>query len=324
MASYLITGSSGFVGLHLCAQLQASNNKIATLSRKRDSPHGGKQHWHIDLLAQTLPIELLTGVDVVVHLAGLAHQPATHGNNPQPYFDLNRDATLKLAKAASEANVKKFLFVSSVKAAQYDRAHEPNDETISALPDDAYGLSKRQAEQALLQLPAKDMEIVIVRPSLIYGAGVKGNLHNMLRGVGAGWFPIISGGGVRSMVSLHDLCAALVALSTADGVANEIFIVTDGERYTIERIATAMRAAYAKRGNGLRLRVQDLRRVAALNNAVKRRLGVALPINTVIAKLCDSEWYSSAHLRQALDWRPRQTLEDQLPAMVRNLSVSRE
>ena len=323
--SYLITGSSGFVGRYLCVQLQASSNKVATLSRTGEiSQKSGGQHWQIDLLAQTLPAELLSGVDVVVHLAGLAHQPAARRNNPQPYFDLNRDATLKLAKAASERGVKKFLFVSSVKAARYDRSVEPNDETISTLPDDAYGLSKRQAEQALLELPPTGMEIVIVRPSLVYGAGVKGNLHSMLHGIRRGWFPTISGGGIRSMVSVHDLCTALISLATVDKVANATFIVTDGEGYSVERISMAMRAAFAKRGAGVRLSEQHLRRLAALNNSVKRRLGVALPINTVIAKLCDSECYSSAHLQQELNWRPQHTLEDQLPAMVRNLSVRRE
>lgn len=322
MTSYLITGSSGFIGRQLCAQLQQSNSKFATVSREAGFLQGVEQHWHTDLLARTLPARLLTGVDVVVHLAGLAHQPATRHNIPQPYFDLNRDATLRLAAAADAAGVKKFLFVSSVKAARYNPAHEPNDETMGALPVDPYGLSKRQAEHALLDLSATGMEIVIVRPSLVYGPGVKGNLYNMLRGIKSGWFPIISGGGVRSMVSVDDLCAALISLSEADSTANETFIVTDGEHYTIDRIGTAMRAALAKRGGGLRLRDRDLRRVAALNTGVRRRLGVALPINAVIAKLCDSEIYSSAHLQRTIKWRPQQTLEDQLPAMVLNLVAS--
>lgn len=316
MTSYLITGSSGFVGRHLCAQLQRQHKSVITLSRSGNRLSGVDQHRQVDLLAPSLPVGLLSGIDVVIHLAGLAHQPATRKNDPQPYFELNRDATLKLANAANKAGVKKFLFVSSVKAARYDSAHEPNDEKVSAEPDDAYGLSKRQAEQALLGMRPTGMDIIIVRPGLVYGAGVKGNLHTMLRGIRRGWFPQISGGGIRSMVSVQDLCAAVISLSHANGVANETFIVTDGERYTVERIGVAMRAALAKRGRAWRLRDRDLLRIAALNNAVRRRVGVALPIDAVIGKLCSNEWYSSAHLQQAVDWRPRYTLEDQLPAMV--------
>ncbi len=322
MTSYLITGSSGFVGRQLCAQLQGPNNIVNTLSRTGSRPPGVNRHWQANLLAQSLPADLLQDIDVVVHLAGLAHQPATRRNDSQPYFDLNLDATVKLANAANNAGVKKLVFISSVKAARYDCAHEPNDENVSALPDDAYGLSKRQAEQALLRLPNADMDIIIVRPSLVYGAGVKGNLHTMMRGIRRGWFPLISGGGVRSMVSVQDLCAAVISLCHATGVANETFIVTDGERYTVERICRAMRAAFAKQGRGLRLRDRDLLRVAALNNAVKRRVGVALPINAVIAKLCGNEWYSSAHLQRAIDWHPTYTLEDQLPAMAQSMAVS--
>lgn len=324
MTSYLITGSSGFVGRHLCAQLQGPSNSVNTLSRTGGCSPGVDQHWQTDLLAQSLPVDLLEDIDVVVHLAGLAHQPATRQNDPQPYFDLNRDATVKLANAANNAGVKKFLFVSSVKAARYDRASEPNDENVSAEPTDAYGLSKRLAEQALLGLPPTGMDIIIVRPSLVYGAGVKGNLHTMMRGVRRGWFPLISGGGLRSMVSVHDLCSVVISLCHANGVANETFIVTDGERYTVERICQAMRAAFAKRGTGLCLRDRDLLRIAALNNAVRRRVGIALPIDDVIAKLCSNEYYISAHLQRAIDWRPTHTLEDQLPTMVRGMAASIE
>lgn len=325
MTNYLITGSSGFVGRHLCAQLQASNDSIKSIGRGGNCVPGVDQYWQGDLLAHKLPAELMTDVDVVIHLAGLAHQSALHKDDPQPYFDLNRDATLTLAKAADAAGVKKFLFVSSVKAARYDGRHEPNDETVTALPDDAYSLSKRQAEKALLDLPFARMDIIVVRPSLVYGAGVKGNLHSMMRAIDSGWFPSISGGGVRSMVSVNDLCAVLINLGQAEGVAKETFIVTDGERYTIDRIGTAIRAALGKRGRGLHIRSRDLHRVAALSETIKRRVGVGPPINkALVNKLCGSEWYSAQRLQQAIDWRPTQTLEDQLPAMVRHMAAQHE
>ncbi|MGI9287310.1 MAG: NAD-dependent epimerase/dehydratase family protein [Pseudomonadales bacterium] len=325
MTNYLITGSSGFVGRHLCTQLQAPNDSINTIGRGDDSVPGVDQHWQGDLLAHKLPAELMMGVEVVIHLAGLAHQSAMHKDDPQPYFDLNRDATLTLAKAAGAAGVKKFLFVSSVKAAGYDRQREPNDETTATVPDDAYGLSKWQAEEALLDLPFVGMDTIIVRPSLVYGAGVKGNLRSMMRAIKNGWFPSISGGGVRSMVSVNDLCAALINLSQAEDAAKETFIVTDGERYTVERIGTAIRAALGKRGNGLRIRSHDLHRVAALSQTIERRVGVGLPINkALVNKLCGSEWYSAERLQQTIGWRPKQTLEDQLPAMVRHMAAHHE
>lgn len=325
MTNYLISGSSGFVGRHLCAQLQGASDSVKTTSRSPDLVAGVDQHWQVDLVEEKLSAELLAGTDVVIHLAGLAHQPVTHNNDHQPYFDLNRDATLKLAKAASEAGVKKFLFVSSVKAARYDREREPNDETVTTLPDDAYGLSKRQAEEALLDLPFPSMGIIIVRPSLVYGAGVTGNLRSMMRAIKSGWFPSISGGGVRSMVSVHDLCTALIDLSQAEGVVNDTFIVADGERYTIERIGSAIRAALGKQGMSLRIRSRDLHRAAELSDAIKRRVGVALPINkTLVNKLCGSECYCSGRLQQAIAWQPSQSLEDQLPAMLQHMEARHE
>lgn len=325
MTNYLITGSSGFIGRHLCAQLHNTKNFVRAVSRSGDRVAGVDQHLQGDLLAEKLPAEFLQGTDVLFHLAGLAHQPGTHGSDSQPYFDLNRDTTLALARAANAAGVKKFVFISSVKAARYDCKHEPNDETVTALPDDAYGLSKREAEEALRGLPSANMEIIIVRPSLVYGAGVKGNLRRMMRAIRSGWFPAISGGGMRSMVSVHDLCVALISLTQADGVSNQPYIVTDGQRYTIERIGSAIRAAMGKQGRALSFRSRDLYRVAGLNDAIKRRVGIALPFNkSLVDKLCGSEWYSAVRLQAATGWRPSQTLEDQLPVMVQYMEASHE
>lgn len=325
MANYLITGSSGFVGRHLCTQLQGRDINLKTISRCATGLPGIEHHWQGDLRLEKPPLELLRSADVIIHLAGLAHQSITHKNDRQPYFDLNRDATLALAKAADLVGVKKFLFVSSVKAALYDREQEPNDEAVTALPDAAYGLSKRQAEDGLLALETTRMQAIIVRPSLVYGAGVKGNLHSMMLAIRNGWFPSISGGGARSMISVYDLCAVLIRLAATDGAPIGPYIATDGQRYTIERIGSAIRAAMGKQGRGLRLRCHDLRRVAELNDAIRRRVGIALPLNKgLVDKLCGSELYSAARLQQAIDWRPSQTLEDQLPAMLQYVELHDE
>lgn len=175
--------------------------------------------------------DLCRDVDVVYHLAGLAHTHAT----AEAYTAVNVTATRRLAEAAREAGVRRFVFVSSAKA---------------GLPEaraGLYGAAKAAAEQQLLSLAAETaMELVILRPALIYGGEVKGYLRWLSRWVEAG-LPAPPEGGARAMIARDDLVALMLVLRAATLQTPATLTVTDGECYSAARLHRAMVAARGRK-----------------------------------------------------------------------------
>ena len=268
---------------------------------------GGSQSHPVNLASGSPADELLRGVDVVFHLAGIAHQHAPDA----AYHELNYLATVRLARQAARAGASCFVFLSSVKAMGPAGAMGARSEDDCVVPGDAYGRSKWQAECALRkEFAGGPMAVVILRPALVYGAGAKGNLAFLARAVRAG-LPRPPPVGGRSMVALDDLVELLCKVDRYADERVQTWIVADGQVYTTRYIYDQLRLAQGK-GTGLAwLPLAGWRLAATLSD----RLTGAAP-GTTYDKLFGTELYSSAALVAATGWRPRRTLDDVVAEMI--------
>ena len=179
----LVSGATGFVGRQLCQRLAARGDTVIACSRGGAPLPDGTPTLGLDLAEREFDGDLLEGVDVLFHLAGVAHQYAPVG----AYRELNYLATMKLARRAAQAGVGCFVFLSSVKAMGRPTSSKPRNEEQCSTPTDAYGASKWQAESELrMAFSDSGMQVVILRPALVYGERPKGNLELLSRWVRRG------------------------------------------------------------------------------------------------------------------------------------------
>ena len=303
----LVTGATGFVGRQLCRQLAGLGDPVVALSRVGAPLDDGATTVALDLAKCDPDAALLSGVEVVFHLAGIAHQQATEA----AYQELNYRATLRLARAAAAAGVKCFVFLSSVKAMGAPTSRASRVEEQCTAPGDAYGLSKWQAECALREaFSASPMSVVILRPALVYGAAAKGNLRLLARGVQLG-LPRPPGAGARSMLGLQDLVDLLCAIAANPPPGVHTWIACDDQPYSTRYIYDLLREAAGKRRGVAWLPGWGWRLAAALMDLSRARRG-----DPMYDKLFGTEVYSNAAVCAAMRWRPQGRLQDVVAAMV--------
>ena len=233
---FLLTGSSGFIGSRM---LNAINDNVVLLSRHKNSLY---PTMICDFEKDEIPSFAFKSVDVVIHLAGLSHDFGDASKIEDLYRKVNIDATVKLATLASQNNVKRFVFISSVKAggkAIYGRCRLEYEQDS---PDGVYGRTKREAELAVLEIGKKsNMHVTVIRPALVYGPNVKGNLKLMLSGIKKGWFPPLPvTNNKRSMIHVDDLVRAILLVAEDERTNGKIFIATDGKLYSSREIYESM------------------------------------------------------------------------------------
>jgi len=251
MVNFLITGARGFVGQALCDVLRERGCVVRAAVRVA---HQAEYVAVGEINAHTDWIQALQGVDTVIHLAARVHVMHDDAENPLEEFrKVNVAGTENLARQAARAGVKRLVYVSSIKvngestsptmipAASKIPPSPPfakggvvgdffteNDE---ANPQDPYGISKWEAEQALHRVAAETgLEVVIVRPPLVYGAGVKGNFARMLKVLAKGIpLPLASVNNQRSLIYVGNLVDALILCATHPAAAGQTYLVSDGE-----------------------------------------------------------------------------------------------
>ena len=316
----LITGASGFVGRRLCAALQARRTRVRALARHvRSGPWD--EFAAVDLAVARLQPGALADVDTVFHLAARTHALADTEADAARYRRLNVEATRGLLDVAVHDGVRRFIFLSSVKALGEGSA-ERLDESSPEQPVTAYGRSKLEAERLVHAAgQAHGLHTVVLRLPLVYGPGVKGNLRRMLEAVERGRFPPLPEcGNRRSLVHVDDVVAAARLVSQSAAAAGRTYIVTDGLTYSTRGILDLMGRACGRQPARWSIPLAALRGAAALGSAAGALLGRRLAFDrAALDKLIGSACYDSARIEQELGFQPRHTLEGALAEMVAEL-----
>jgi UDP-glucose 4-epimerase len=239
-----LTGATGFIGRHLLRELPHRGYRVQVLLRRpSELPEGASGAIIGDLAAPQNMAAALRGVDAVVHSAGLAH--AMSGHPEDDYRVLNTEATVGLARAAERAGVKRFVFLSSIRAQSGPVADTVLTEALPAQPTDPYGRSKLAAEEGLATL---SIDWVALRPVLVYGPGVKGNMAALLR-IAQLPVPLPLGGlsARRSLLSVDNLAGAVDTVLRAPGRLRRPLIVADEQALTVAEMVAALRAGLGRR-----------------------------------------------------------------------------
>jgi nucleoside-diphosphate-sugar epimerase len=312
----LVTGATGFVGGALLMRLVAdreSNGVVAAVRRKADLRFEGLRQVEVgDMLPTTDWSLALQGVDAVVHCAARVHVMKHDGIEPlQAYHDVNVYGTLNLAIQAAKAGVHRFVFISSIKVnGESTRPGHPFTADDVPAPLDPYGVSKLDAEQGLRDIEAQTgMDVVIVRPPLVYGPGVKANFASMMHWVASG-IPLPLGAiyNARSMVALDNLVDLLATCLKHPAAAGQTFLVSDVEDVSTTELIRRTAKAMGKKG--LLLPVPAF---------VLGWGGAMLGKSSVAQRLCDSLQVDITKTRHMLGWSPPITLDQGLKKAVEGM-----
>lgn len=301
----LVTGASGFIGQSLLAHLLASGCEAVPVVRRAS---GIPNERMLDLEDGDAWRAALAGCDSVVHLAGRVHIMREAAADPAQAFKMaNVDNTLTVARYAAAAGVPRFVFLSSVKVngecTQPGQCFNADD---TPAPQDDYARSKLAAELALLELSAQTgLEIVVIRPPVVYGPGVKGNFAKLIRW-GTGWMPLPLGAidNARSIIALDNLlqfvrlCADRAASPKA---ANQVFLVSDMVALSTTQLLKSVAIAYGRGPWLIPVPRKLLRLIAWL-------MGMSGPADKLLGSLVVSD----EKARLLLGWKPRVDLYDQL------------
>ncbi len=296
----LLTGANGFVGRRLYTRLTESGKIPRRAVRSIESRQelvGGDLSAIGDIGPDTQWDKALAGVKAVVHLAGRVHvMIETASDSLAEFRRVNVAGTLNLARQAAEAGVRRFVFLSSIKVnGEETAAGQFFTEKDTPAPQDAYALSKWEAEQGLLQLAAETgMEVVIIRPPLVYGPAVKGNFFAMMRWLARGVpLPLGAIHNQRSLVALDNLVDLIITCIDHPAAANQIFLVSDGEELSTTELL--LRTAAALNRPARLFPVPQKIVIAGL-----RCLGKA----DLAQRLCGSLQVDSGKARRLLGWLP--------------------
>ena len=302
----LVTGANGFVGKPLCLALLEQGQAVRAAVRGAN-----RQVEHCETVAvgeingQTDWTNALPGVKVVIHLAARVHiMNDTSTDALAEFRRVNVEGTLHLARQAVEAGVQRFIFISSIKVNGEGAlsGHPYTTEDLPA-PVDPYGISKREAEDALRQLAIDTgLEVVIIRPPLIYGPGVKANFLSMIRLLDKGVpLPLGAIHNLRSLVALDNLIDLIITCIHHPAAANQTFLVSDGEDLSTPQLLQRTAAALGKKAWLLPVPDFLLAWGATLTGkqAMAQRLCGSLQVD--ISKTCT-----------LLDWKPPVKVDDAL------------
>jgi len=314
----LVTGATGFVGRALVCNLIEQHFFVSALVRRENSllPDEATKIRVADLTDLRDWQSILKNIEVVIHVAGRAHIMHDDVADPLAEFrKVNTAATLELARQAAEAGVKRFVFISSIKVnGELTYPHPsplPEGEGVTGcfseddlfVPTDPYGLSKYEAEQGLLALAKETgMEVVIIRPTLVYGSGVKGNFSSLLKWMKKG-IPLPFGAihNQRSLVALDNLVSFIIHCIAHPKAANEVFLISDGEDVSTTELLRKVARAFDK--NPLLLPIP----VSLMTLAAK-----LIGKGDVANRLFGSLQVDSSKARDLLGWKPVITMDEQL------------
>lgn len=303
----LITGANGFVGSALSIRALSDGFTVHGAIRSKINLHSGIQPYVVgDINTQTNWLNALAGCSYVIHTAARVHvQVDSNEKELQEYRKVNVDGTLSLANQAIAAGVKRFVFISSVKVNGESSAYgHPFTDRDKPRPVDAYGISKMEAEIALMELASRSsMDVVIIRPPLVYGPGVKANFRAMIKLLSLG-IPLPFGSinsNKRSFVSIDNLVDLTLKCLTHPNAKNKVFLVSDGNDLSTTELLRHISTFLNKKIFLVPIPVSIL---TWLFNFIGRK--------EIGEKLLNSLQVDIETTRRTLDWSPPVTVEEGL------------
>lgn len=309
MHKLLVTGANGYVGSALCRAL--CDHQISFVGSVREKT-AQSQIKIGNLTGATKWSDALSGCDVIIHLAARVHVMKDKVSDPiAAYRETNVAATMNLARQAVELGVRRFVFVSSVKVngeVTKDQSFTPHD---IPMPIDPYGQSKLEAELALKELSHKTgLELVIIRPPLVYGPNVRANFLRLMRLVKSGMpLPFGAVHNRRSMVALDNLTDLLIVCSRHPEAAGQTFMVSDDNDVSVSELIRMIASAMGKRSLLIPLPSSILTGAASI-------LGKSEVANRLIGSL----QVDISHTKATLGWKPIISMPDALHKTVEHFT----
>lgn len=296
----LITGANGFLAKNLINIL--SDEYLLKLIERT---HSGKLNsYYKDINSRTNYDDVFEDVSCIIHCAARVHVMADKSSNPlDDYREVNTDGTLNLARQAASAGVKRFIFISSIKVnGEATKLDHPFNSLAKRMPEYFYGQSKAEAEEQLLALAEEtELEVVIIRPTLVYGAGVKANFASLMNLVSKG-FPLPFGlinSNKRSLVSVTNLVDLIVTCIDHPKAKNQVFLVSDDHDVSTYEMVKQMSVACGKTNFQLPIPAWCYKLVGKL-----------LKKEDVVDRLIGSLQVDISHTKETLDWTPPQSVQD--------------
>lgn len=302
----LITGVNGFIGRHLSRELQ--RREIQIRGTARSSNHSNIKDFVECDLEQVLSLDkLVMGCDTIIHLAGRAHSKDDGAR--EKYFNANEDVTRRLIESAIRNGVKRFVYLSSIKVnGESNDPSTPIKVTDIPKPLDYYGASKLAAEECIKRVCAQsETEFVIIRPTLVYGKGVRANFDSLIKLVKTG-LPIPLSGlrNKRSMIGVNNLVDLIITASTDPAAKNNIFLASDGDDLSTPEMIDLIAKALDKKA-----------RTFALPLALLRIIATVFGRSSDFVKLTGSLTVDLSHTVETLNWQPPFSTAQEVTAAVR-------
>lgn len=304
MLRTLVTGANGFVGKALINELVKRNIIYSGAVRDRNKCFNNSFIEVGDIDEQTNWSCALKDVDVVIHLAARVHMINEKAPNPLGAFNsMNVEGTRNLAQQAAKANVKRFVFISSVKVNGESTSKKAFNELDAPNPQDPYAISKWEAEKTLRKIEKETgMEVVILRPPLVYGAGVKANFASLLKFVNQKFpFPLANIRTKRSLIYVGNLVDAIITSALHPKAAGQTYLVSDGEDLSMSQLINRIAFALNKPSYLWSFPVSGMRFLARLIGKLSS-----------IDRLTQSLVINSSRIRQELDWIPPYNMDEGL------------
>lgn len=305
MSKILLTGATGFIGRSLVPALLSAGHEVRCAVWQKVDTLNTEQVVINKLELQTDWTEALDGIDIVIHLAARVHiMKENTQTSLDEYCKINSIATKNFAEQAARHQVKRFIFLSSIKVnGEYTVANSPFSEESTIQPEDPYAQSKLYAEHYLQAISEQtEMEVVILRPPLVYGPGVKANFLKLLQMVHKGWpLPFARVFNKRSFIYIDNLISAIITVMEHPDAANQLYLVADNDAWSLSELLTIL-------SQGMKVKVKLLNVPVSLLAFIFKLTG----LKNLNSRLFSSLEVNNNKIRSQLGWLPPVTSQDGL------------
>ena len=295
----LVTGASGFVGSTLCSALAAAGHSVRAASRKPGSMMAGEHIEWMQLpdLAESVDwAPFVAGMDIVIHLAGIAHRRGSYSGR---YDRVNREATVELVRACRNQDIKRMIFMSSIGAQTGSASDQVATELDEPKPVNEYGRTKLAAEIAIQR---SGVPYTILRPVIVFGPGVRANFALLAR-LASLPIPLPFGAfdNQRSLLSIDNLVQAVMFCLSSPQTRNQVFIVCDPQPITVAEILATLRRAAGRPAGLVPIPPFVIKAVLKVTGRSSLWNQIGRPLVASSTKLQQSGWKPKLETRQALD-----------------------